>query len=208
MFFFYYKDTRDTTLTSVLRTSTYLNLTRPFSLYFQLDSLQQTRGQLLKVSEQISSTMRSSQEQLTVKLQQSQAQLEQVKTELDCTKAQLDQTTTELDCTRDQVGQLKTQLDQSQAQFLQIKTQLEQSRIHCEQTRAQNAHLHTQLEKMTVQLNQTRVQAAQLQTQLLASEKFVETSNDSLLIKVHFYFTSFNQSDIMKVLNFVILLFF
>ncbi|XP_022610747.1 coiled-coil domain-containing protein 18 [Seriola dumerili] len=45
----------------------------------ELESLQQTRGQLLKVSEQISSTMRSSQEQLTAKLQQSEAQLEQAK---------------------------------------------------------------------------------------------------------------------------------
>ncbi|XP_047446699.1 coiled-coil domain-containing protein 18 isoform X1 [Mugil cephalus] len=142
----------------------------------ELDSLQQTRGQLLKVSEQISTTMRSSQEQLTVKLQQSQAQLEQV-------KAELDRATTELDRTTNQVGQLQTQLDQSQAQFLQIKTQLEQSRIYCEQTKAQNIHLRTQLEQMTVQLNQTRAQAAQLQTQLLASEKSVETSNDSLLIK-------------------------
>uniref|UniRef100_A0A3Q4M603 Coiled-coil domain containing 18 n=1 Tax=Neolamprologus brichardi TaxID=32507 RepID=A0A3Q4M603_NEOBR len=43
----------------------------------RLESLQETRGQLLKVSEQISSTMRSSQEQLTVKLQQSQTQLEE-----------------------------------------------------------------------------------------------------------------------------------
>ena len=146
----------------------------------QLESLQQTRGQLLKVSEQISSTMRSSQEQLAAKLQQSQSQLDEART-------QLDQTKTELDCARSQLAHLQTQRDQAQTQLLQSKSQLEQSRSLCEQTRAQNNLLHIQLEQLSAQLKQARVHTAQLQTQLRASEKSMETSNESLLIKVDFF---------------------
>uniref|UniRef100_A0A665UH12 Coiled-coil domain containing 18 n=1 Tax=Echeneis naucrates TaxID=173247 RepID=A0A665UH12_ECHNA len=142
----------------------------------ELESLQQSRGQLLKVSEQISSTMRSSQEQLTAKLQQSQAQLEQA-------NALLDQTNKELDHTRNQASHLQTQYDQSQSQLLQSKDQLEQSRALYEQTRSQNSDLHAQLEQLSAQLNQARIQAAKLQTQLQAYEKSIETSNESLLIK-------------------------
>ncbi|GLD51193.1 coiled-coil domain-containing protein 18 isoform X1, partial [Lates japonicus] len=142
----------------------------------ELESLQQTRGQLLKVSEQISSTMRSSQEQLTTKLQQCQTQLEQ-------TKALLDQTKTELDRTQNQASHLQTQLDQSQSQLLQSKSQLEQSRILYEQTRTQNSDLRAQLEQLSAQLNQARGQAAQLRTELQACEKTMETSNESILIK-------------------------
>ncbi|XP_075954725.1 coiled-coil domain-containing protein 18 isoform X1 [Anarhichas minor] len=139
----------------------------------ELDSLQQTRGQLLKVSEQISCTMLSSQEQLAAKLQQSQNQLEEAKTELEQTKTQLDRT-------RNQVGHFQTQRDQTQTQLLQSKTQLEQSRILYEQTRTQNSHLHAQLEQLSTQLNQAKVQVGQLQK---ASKKSMETSNESLLIK-------------------------
>ncbi len=160
-----------------------------------MESLQQTRGQLLKVSEQISSTMRSSQEQLAAKLQQSQIQLEQAKAHSDQTRTQLDQTKTELDRTRNQVSHLQTQRDQTQAQLLLSKTQLEQSRILYEETRAQNSLLHAQLEQLSAQLNQARVQAAQLQTQLQASEKSMETSNESLLIKVKV----FRSVSVMKV---------
>ncbi|XP_044076253.1 coiled-coil domain-containing protein 18 isoform X2 [Siniperca chuatsi] len=149
----------------------------------ELEALQQTRGQLLKVSEQISSTMRSSQEQLATKLQQCQNQLEQAKAQCDQTKTQLEQTKTELDRTRNQASHLQTQRDQTQTQLLQSKAQLEQSRILYEQTRAQNSHLHAQLEQLSAQLNQAGVQAAQLQTQLQASEKSIETFNESLLIK-------------------------
>nr|XP_020471831.1 coiled-coil domain-containing protein 18 isoform X2 [Monopterus albus] len=149
----------------------------------ELESLQQTRGQLLKVSEQISSTMRSSQEQLAAKLQQCQNQLEQAKAQCDQTKAQLDQTKTELSHTRNQASHLQMQLEQSQSQLRQSQTQLEQSRNLYEQTSAQNSHLHAQLEQLSTQLNQARVQAAQLQAQLNASTKSMETSNESLLIK-------------------------
>lgn len=167
---------------------------RLFSLCSQLESLQETRGQLLKVSEQISSTMRSSQEQLTVKLQQSQTQLEEVSVRFDQTKAQLDQTKTELEHAWKRATHLQSQLDQSQTQHLQSQTQLEQSRTLYEQTRAQNSRLQAQLEHLTAVLNQTRVEAAQLQSQLHASEKSVETSSDSLLIKVELSLVS-----IMKV---------
>ncbi|KAA8587730.1 hypothetical protein FQN60_016592 [Etheostoma spectabile] len=142
----------------------------------ELESLQQSRGQLLKVSEQISSTMLSSQEQLADKLQESQNQLQEAKT-------QLERTRTELDRTRNQASQLQTQRDQFQTQLLQSKTQLEQSRVLYEQARAQNSQLHAQLEQLSSQLNQTQVQAAQLQTQLQASNKSMETSKESLLIK-------------------------
>uniref|UniRef100_A0A8D3A116 Coiled-coil domain containing 18 n=1 Tax=Scophthalmus maximus TaxID=52904 RepID=A0A8D3A116_SCOMX len=142
----------------------------------ELESLQQTRGQLLKVSEQISSTMRSSQEQLNAKLHQSQTQLEQA-------KALLDRTKTELEQTQNQASRLQMQLDQSQSQLLQSKTQLEQSRVLYEQTRAQNSDLQAQLELLSGHLNQARVQFAQLQAQLLACEKSMETSNESMLIK-------------------------
>ncbi|XP_069568595.1 coiled-coil domain-containing protein 18 isoform X1 [Brachyistius frenatus] len=149
----------------------------------ELESLQQTRGQLLKVSEQMSSTMRSAQEQLTGKLQQTQTQLEEAKADCDQTKALLEPTKIELDRTRNQVSRLQMQLEQSQTQLLQSKAQLEQNRTLYEQTRAQSSHLHAQLEQLTAKFNQSRVQAAQLQTQLHASEKSAETSNDSLLIK-------------------------
>ncbi|KAM7379087.1 hypothetical protein PAMP_004661 [Pampus punctatissimus] len=156
----------------------------------ELESVQQTRGQLLKVSEQISSTMRSSQEQLTTKLQQSQIQLEQAKARCDQTKAQLDQTSAqleqtkaELDRTWTQANHLQTQFNQSQTQLLQSKTQLEQSRILYEQAKDQNCHFHVQLEQLSTQLNQARVQIAQLQTQLHTSKKCMETSSESLLIK-------------------------
>ncbi|XP_060899410.1 coiled-coil domain-containing protein 18 [Labrus mixtus] len=149
----------------------------------ELESVQQTRGQLLKVSEQMSSTMRSSQEQLAAKLQQSQNQLEQVKAECEQTKIKVDRTETELDRTRSHVIHLQAQGDQTQAELLQSKTQLEQTRILYEQSRAQNSHLHGQLEQLSVQLNQARVQTAALQDQLWASEKKMETSSESLLIK-------------------------
>lgn len=46
----------------------------------QLSDLQQTRGQLLKVSDQISSSLRNSQEQLSQRLQQARDQLEEART--------------------------------------------------------------------------------------------------------------------------------
>lgn len=139
--------------------------------------------------------MRSSQEQLATKLQQSQNQLEQAKAQCHQTKTQLDQTKAELDRARKQVSHLQTQRDQTQMQLLQSKTQLEQSRILNEQTRAQNSHLHAQLEQLSTHFNQARVQAAQLQTQLQASEKSMETSTESLLIKVD----RFGSVSVMKV---------
>ncbi|KAM8849404.1 coiled-coil domain-containing protein 18 isoform 2-T5 [Spinachia spinachia] len=142
----------------------------------ELESLQQTRGQLLKVSEQISSTMLSSQEHLAAKLQQSQNQLQETQTQLEQTKAQLNRT-------RDQAGHLQTQRDQSRTQLLQNKAQLEQSKILCEQTRAQNSHLRSQLEKLSNKFIQANVQVGQLQTHLQASKKSMEMSNESLLIK-------------------------
>lgn len=45
----------------------------------QLSALQQTRGQLLKVSDQISSSLRNSQEQLSQRLQQARDQLEEAR---------------------------------------------------------------------------------------------------------------------------------
>ncbi|XP_058484472.1 coiled-coil domain-containing protein 18 isoform X2 [Solea solea] len=142
----------------------------------ELESLQQTRGQLLKVSEQISSTMRSTQEDLTFKLQQSQTQLEQ-------TKALLDQTKRELDRTQNQASHLQSQLGQSQSQLTQSKVQQEQSQILYEQTRTQNKDLHAQVEQLSMLLNQARVQVSQFQTQLQACHKSIETSNESMLIK-------------------------
>ncbi|XP_032421584.1 coiled-coil domain-containing protein 18 isoform X1 [Xiphophorus hellerii] len=149
----------------------------------ELESLQHTRGQLLKVSEQISSTMRSSQEQLTAKLQQSQAHLEEARAQCGRVKAQLDQAEIELDYSRSQAGHLQAQLDQSQAQLLQSRTELEDSKVLCEQTRVQSSHLHAQLELLSAQLQQSRTQVSQLQTQLQTSEKSAEMSVDSLLIK-------------------------
>lgn len=163
----------------------------------EVDSLQQTRGQLLRVSDQISSTMRTSQEQLTVQLQQSQSQLEQANVQLELAKVQLEQTRVqleqtkvqleqakaELDLSKSQASHLQTQLQQSQGRLLQTERQLQQSCTLYEQSRVQNGHLHTQIQQLSAQLNQSRVQAAQLHTQLLASEKSVESSNDSLLIK-------------------------
>ncbi|XP_054625230.1 coiled-coil domain-containing protein 18 isoform X1 [Dunckerocampus dactyliophorus] len=131
----------------------------------ELESLQQNRGQLLKVS----TTMRSSQEQLTSKLQQCQAQLDQTQTQLEQTKAELDRTTSK-------ASHLQRQLEQSQQRFLQTETQLEESRVLYEQVKAQNAQLQVQLEQLSAQLKQARVQSAQL-------ESSIETSNENLLIK-------------------------
>uniref|UniRef100_A0A3B1JAK3 Coiled-coil domain containing 18 n=1 Tax=Astyanax mexicanus TaxID=7994 RepID=A0A3B1JAK3_ASTMX len=58
----------------------------------QLSALQQTRGQLLKVSDQISSSLRSSQEQLTQRLQLTREQLDQSKAEAAKLRAQLSST--------------------------------------------------------------------------------------------------------------------
>ncbi|XP_068458861.1 coiled-coil domain-containing protein 18 [Clinocottus analis] len=142
----------------------------------ELESLQQTRGQLLKVSEQFSSTMLSSQEQLAAQLQQSQKQLEEAEIELEQTKTQLDRS-------RKQVSHLQTRRDQTQTELLQSKTQLGESRILHEQTTAQNNLLHAQLEKLGTQLNQAKLQVARLQAELQTSKKSMETSNESLLIK-------------------------
>ncbi|KAM9719760.1 coiled-coil domain-containing protein 18 isoform 1-T1 [Menidia menidia] len=149
----------------------------------ELESLQETRGQLLKVSEQISSTMRSSQEQLNVRLQQTQAQLEEAKARYEQARAQLDQAKLELDRAQSRAGHLQTELDQSQARLLQSTTQLEQSRTLHERSSVQNGRLHAQLHQLAAELNQTRAQVAQLQTQLHASKQSMETSVDSLLIK-------------------------
>nr|XP_057923330.1 coiled-coil domain-containing protein 18-like isoform X1 [Doryrhamphus excisus] len=124
----------------------------------ELESLQRNRGHLLKVS----TTMRSSQEQLTSKLQQCQAQLEQTKSELDRTAGH--------------ASHLQSQLEQSQHRFLQTETQLEESRVLYKRVKAQNTQLQVQLEHLSAQLQQTRVQWGQL-------ESSMETSNKSLLIK-------------------------
>lgn len=143
----------------------------------QMESLQQSRGQLLKVSEQISSTMRSTQESLTSKLQQSQSRAQQA-------EAQLEQTQRELDCSRNQVARLQTQWEETQAQLLQTQSQLEKSRLLSEQVQAQNLLLHTRLEQVSAELGKARVQSDQLQTQLQASERSVEASSESVLLKV------------------------
>ncbi|XP_051944107.1 coiled-coil domain-containing protein 18 isoform X1 [Hippocampus zosterae] len=70
----------------------------------ELESLQQTRGQLLKAS----SHMSSSQEKLTSKLRQQEIQLDQA-------KSQLEQTKMELDRAKAQAAHLQTQLEQSQS---------------------------------------------------------------------------------------------
>lgn len=141
--------------------------------------------------------MRSSQEQLTAKLQQSQTQLDhakaqcdqaktralQLQSHLDQAKAQLDKTKAELDHTRSQASHLQTQLNQSQAELLQSRTQLEQIGMLYNQARTHNSHLHSQLEQLSAQLNQARVPAAQLQAQLHTSEKSTDTSDETLLIK-------------------------
>ncbi|XP_061588611.1 coiled-coil domain-containing protein 18 isoform X2 [Cololabis saira] len=140
----------------------------------ELESLQQTRGQLLKVSEQISSSMRSSQEQLALKLQQSHTQLEEAKALCEQTKAQLEQTRTELDYARAEAGHLQTELEQSRARDRQGRTELEQSRILQEETRAQKSRLEAQLQQLEAQLRQSRIQ-------LHAPEETVETPNDLLI---------------------------
>ncbi|XP_077393979.1 coiled-coil domain-containing protein 18 [Festucalex cinctus] len=114
----------------------------------ELDSLQQNRGQLLKVS----SHMSSSQEKLTAKLQQKEMELDQAKTQLEDTKMELDRT---------------------KAQASHLQTQLERSRNLYENIKAQNSQLQIQLEQLS----------AQLQIQLDSSQKAIETSNESLLIK-------------------------
>lgn len=133
-------------------------MSTPFtpSVLPQLESLQQTRGQLLKVSEQISCSMRSSQEQLNAKLQQTQKQLEDAKARGEQTRVQLDQTLRDLDYTRSQASHLQIQLEQSQVQ-------LEESRTRIEQMRIQQTHLEAHLEQL---------------------QRSAETSMDSLLIKV------------------------
>lgn len=67
----------------------------------QLYSLQQTRGQLLKVSEQMSCSLRSSQEHLASRLQQSQLQLEQTRAQAAHLQAQLHATQTSLQSARE-----------------------------------------------------------------------------------------------------------
>lgn len=154
-----------------------VNVCLPTCVAPQMESLQQSRGQLLKVSEQISSTMRSTQESLTSKLQQSQSRAQQA-------EAQLEQTQRELDRSRNQVTRLQTQWEETQAQLLQTRSQLEQSRLLLEQVRAQNLLLHSRLEQVSAELGEARVQSGQLQTQLQASERSVEASSESLLLKV------------------------
>ncbi|XP_061775837.1 coiled-coil domain-containing protein 18 isoform X2 [Nerophis ophidion] len=123
----------------------------------ELESLQQTRGQLLKVS----TTMRTSQEQLTSKLEQCQTQLAR--------------TNAELDRTRTKASHLQSKLEQSQNLFVQTQSQLEESRVLYEKVKADNSRLQVQLEQLGVQFKQARVPSAQLQTQ--------PDSNGSLLIK-------------------------
>ncbi|XP_051989334.1 LOW QUALITY PROTEIN: coiled-coil domain-containing protein 18-like [Xyrauchen texanus] len=55
----------------------------------ELSALQQTRGQLLKVSDQISSSLRNSQEQLTQRLQQAHDQLEEARATSACLHGEL-----------------------------------------------------------------------------------------------------------------------
>ncbi|KAI4894106.1 hypothetical protein NFI96_020168, partial [Prochilodus magdalenae] len=55
----------------------------------ELSALQQTRGQLLKVSDQISNSLRNSQEQLNQRLQQAREQLDEAKAEAATLRAQL-----------------------------------------------------------------------------------------------------------------------
>ncbi|XP_061550593.1 coiled-coil domain-containing protein 18 isoform X1 [Phycodurus eques] len=131
----------------------------------ELESLQQTRGQLLKVS----SHMSSSQDKLASKLQQQEMQLEQTKVELDLTKAQ--------------TSHLQTQLEQSQNGLLQRESQLSRTRNLYEKVKAQNSQLQIQLEQLSAQLKEARVQAAWLQTQLDSSQRSIETNSESLLIK-------------------------
>ncbi|XP_061654684.1 coiled-coil domain-containing protein 18 isoform X2 [Phyllopteryx taeniolatus] len=131
----------------------------------ELESLQQTRGQLLKVSSQMS----SSQDKLASKLHQQEMQLEQTKVDLDLTKAQ--------------TSHLQTQLEQSQNGLLQRESQLARTRNLYEKVKAQNSQLQIQLEQLSAQLKEARVQAAWLQTQLDSSQRSIETNSESLLIK-------------------------
>ncbi|XP_061797230.2 coiled-coil domain-containing protein 18 [Nerophis lumbriciformis] len=128
----------------------------------ELESLQQTRGQLLKVS----TTMRTSQEQLTSKLEQCQTQLARTNAELDRTKTK--------------ASHLQSQLEQSQNLFVQTESQLEESKVLYERVKADNCRLRVQLEQLGAQLKQARVSSAQLQTQ---PDSTLKTSNGSLLIK-------------------------
>ncbi|XP_019733265.1 coiled-coil domain-containing protein 18 [Hippocampus comes] len=138
----------------------------------ELESLQQTRGQLLKVS----SHMSSSQEKLTSKLRQQEIQLDQAKT-------QLEQTKMELDRTKAQAGHLQTQLEESQSGLLRTQTQLERSRKLYEKVKALNGQLQMQLEHLGAQSKEAGDQAAQLHAPLESSQRSVETSGESLLIK-------------------------
>lgn len=104
------------------------------SVRSQLESLQQTRGQLLQVLEQSSSTHK----QLTSQLQQRQAQLEDAKTSWEQTKVQLDQTQVQL-------LQSKTQLEQTRIQTSRLQAQLEQVCAELTQTKNQVSELQQQL---------------------------------------------------------------
>ncbi|KAM9791621.1 scinderin like b isoform 1-T2 [Syngnathus typhle] len=133
----------------------------------ELESLQETRGQLLKVS----SHMSSSQEKLTSKLQQQEIQLDQAKSELEHAK-------TELDRTKAEASHLQTRLEQSQNGLLQTETQLERSRNLYEKVKAQKRHLQVQLEQLSAQWKEARDKSAQRCTQLESSQGSAETSSE------------------------------
>ncbi|KAM6948763.1 LOW QUALITY PROTEIN: coiled-coil domain-containing protein 18 [Aplochiton taeniatus] len=139
----------------------------------ELSSLQQTRGQLLKVSEQISCSMKSSQEHLTSKLQQSQSQLDLARVQYDQSQNQAEQLQLQLDQSQNQAEQLQLQLDQSRNRAEQLQLQLEQSRtqashlgVQLQPTRTQDSQFGGQLEQVRAQLDQSKGQASHLAVQL------------------------------------------
>ncbi|KAM9789151.1 coiled-coil domain-containing protein 18 [Neosynchiropus ocellatus] len=146
----------------------------------ELESLQQTRGQLLKVSEQMSSDMRSSQDQLATQLQQCQSQLQQAEARRENTEAQLGRTAAELGQARTLAGHLQTQLDQVQNQLCQSEAKVERSQSLYQQAREHNSQLQFQVEELKVQLH--IVQTAQLGSNVFSTEA-VETSTKSPLIQ-------------------------
>ncbi|KAJ3595534.1 hypothetical protein NHX12_004837 [Muraenolepis orangiensis] len=150
-----------------------------------LGSLQQTRGQLLKVSEQITSTMRSSQEELGARLQQSQAQLEearahqqrslaraaQLQAQLDQAAAQLGLTNAALDHKRDEARRLQAQVEQSQGQLLQVRAQAEQARARLDQAGAQNAEAEKEVEMAHETLLIKESEVTRLQVRMSSLER-------------------------------------
>ncbi|XP_028974833.2 coiled-coil domain-containing protein 18 isoform X1 [Esox lucius] len=91
----------------------------------EVSCLQQTRGQLLKVSEQMSCSLRSSQEHLASRLQESQLQLEQARAQCARLQVQLHATQTSLQSTREALLIKESEVTRLQARISSLERTME-----------------------------------------------------------------------------------